>query len=110
MAQPLPGTWLIDESITLVDVDGQQRGSAIRIGSPYPLDDHGNHESWCWLHIDGVFTMPGPIIAGSTLDVLALCVRTAGEQLHAFVANGGRVLGPDGSDAELDLELGDFFR
>jgi hypothetical protein len=109
MPRPLPTAWLIDEPCVLVEPDGRRVDTAIRIGIPYQLGGEAlpdNYESHCWVRVEGVVEIPGPMIGGSTLSAMVYALRTVGFLADRLVKDGGDLV--DGATASHAALLAPF--
>jgi hypothetical protein len=90
LPRPMPTSWMLDEQVTLLHADGSRNPSAFRVGVPEQVGSEmpgENYESSCWVHLDGVLDLGGPVLAGSmlgaltrALEILADHVRRAGRK------------------------------
>src|SRR5207248_366502 len=81
---------LAAERVEYVAPNRKRRHGQVAIGKPFWVDEN---------HAGCVVECPDTsrtIFGATTLQALFLAIRFAGMQFHAFVAKGGRILGPDG--------------
>jgi hypothetical protein len=86
--------------------DGTRRPGRIAVGRPYVVD---KKQSSCPIVLDGLH--PGhPIHGGDPMQALLLALRFAGNLLHTFLEQGGRVVDEDDDDVPLDAYFGPLVR
>jgi hypothetical protein len=90
----MPLTWIAQENVVFVDVDGRRSSGRIAVGRPEQVSAV---EATCTVALDGL-ERTWPIRGTSTLQALLLATRFLGMRLHDFISKGGRVVYPDGDD------------
>jgi hypothetical protein len=85
--------------IVATSASGEERRVALRLEAPRPTASG----TWlCALTLDGLHDQPAPIEGANSLQALCLALRLAEITLRALVADGGRLVFPDGEPFVLD--------
>jgi hypothetical protein len=88
---------------------------SIRVGFPRQVADpevwgtgepQHNYESSCWVRVDEILTIPGPVIGSSTLSALMTALESLAERLDEFTASGGKIIDDEGEEGTYAVELG----
>jgi hypothetical protein len=95
-------TVIAEQRVVFLFPGGQRRPGRIAIGLPELVTPD---EARCTVVLDGM-QPPTPVHGASTLQALALALRLARTRLRDFVADGGRVLEPEGNS---DVGIGAIF-
>jgi hypothetical protein len=91
----VPKDWLIDQTCMLVFPNGQGTAQTkIQVSFPTvvaPTTECDNFESSCWVQLDDIVNLGGPVLGASTLHVLCVSLRLLVKTLDDFCKVGGRV-------------------
>jgi hypothetical protein len=90
-------TSIASTRLLLHDPQGPPRPITVDIGRPYAL---GESEAACPVAIAGLLDRLHDVHGEDTLQALALAVQLVRRLLGDFVAKGGRLTHPDGTDFE----------
>jgi hypothetical protein len=94
--------WTAEQPAIFLHADGRRVTGRIALG--YPLPAAGPYRASCRTLLDGIDEGRGERIeADMQLQALQLAMASLATRLRAFLAEGGRVLNPDG-EGEADLE------
>lgn len=95
-------TWIADEPVVFLYSDGRRVPGRIALG--YPLPVAGPYRASCDTLLDGIDDGRGVMLEADTpFHALQLAMSSLATRLSTFLANGGRVLTPEG-DGEVNLE------
>ena len=98
--------WVAERHVVFVFPGGVRKPGRIALAAP----TRGENRCACQIALDGLERSVA-IFGQDTLQALLLAARFIGWRLHAFLEQGGRILGEDSDeDAALDVTFGDLLR
>jgi hypothetical protein len=98
--------WTAEERVVFQHADGRRAYGRIALG--YPKSGYDEHKPWCVAKLDGIDAdwRVGHIEGDTPFNALHLAIASLAARLRTFIADGGRVLDPDG---DRDVDLTAFF-
>lgn len=97
--------WISEEPVIFVHADGRRVTGRIALG--YPLPQAGVYRAECDTLLEGLDDGRGEPLEGDTpFQALQLAMASLATRLRTFIADGGRVLKPDGGEVNLEALFG----
>ena len=91
--------------VVFVYPDGREVDGRIAIGKPVQEPERAG----CPIEIVGLTTPVGSVYGADTMQALVAALQHIAWELHAFIEHGGRILDPDGDDANVGSIFGRLF-